>query len=446
MNVFDYRKVITHRRLKLAYTSPAICEADFSATGSSTISLQPLFVSNGPTGLIMEPYFGGYRLRWNRIPGALCYSIYRLADELNPFSPYILVAECIDVDFYDVDDGTYCITAITPEGETECSNSAGVPPEPPLPPLPPYVPEEPDPVPPVPSPVPPPDIPGTCGDGTPPVPDSFLEPLDTPEIVLTESSTGSTSGSADFTVSSGRYAVKWVSGYVWDHCYPTLPVSDAFIRDCWFVYEGDITVGWSKQYGCYTTFGTPPDCSPSLVSLMTADYPDGIMADRALTFTPTDPRVGNTATFVIPGSVQAGGCSPAGGTQTMQVLRTHAFITQPSTLTIQNYAAIKHQLGCGDGTETVPQWSGVIDDSYFVSEGSYQCYEGNNGEYIGSSALWNVDVRLSTGSGKWIIQIFGDKGDGPAVFFAGEKRYGQTAQGNYGRTGGCSTLGCLTLV
>lgn len=122
---FSYRKILTPRRLRIDYISPPICEAEFSSTGVSTISLQPIFRATGPTGLVMEWRSNRWYLRWNTYPGALCYSVYKLADELDPNGPYTLVAECItdtSLDLLLLGSGTYRITVITRDGESELSD------------------------------------------------------------------------------------------------------------------------------------------------------------------------------------------------------------------------------------------------------------------------------------------------------------------------------------
>jgi hypothetical protein len=459
MNPFDYRKILTPRRLRIQYTSPPICEGDFSATGSSVISLQDLFAPLGPTGLVMEPYFGNYILRWNRIPGALCYSIYRLADELNPFSPYVLVAECVNDNSYQVEAGCYCITAITPEGETECSNQFCTPEEAPLPPLPPYVPDDPEPEPPVPDPTPPPDIPGTCGDGSPVVPESLLEELDTPELICSASAVGATPGEADFETPSGRIAAQYVSGYVWDDCTlrsPPVPIRDAFVTNCWLIKDGDIDI-FSSQFGCFGATGTPPDCTPPLLTQVETEFPN-LIFDHATagcgscgprTYSPTDDIIGETQTFRVNGAIQGGSC-PSGGTLSMNLVRTHGFITQPLSLTIQSFASIKEQLFCVSGSvDSSPQWNGVMADSATVASEDYQCIATRDiggTRYVVDVEMVSSNVRLVAGS-KWTLDIIGnDPVYGFRVVWSGEKRYGQTAVGNYGRTGGCSSLGCVTLV
>lgn len=117
-NSFLYRKVLTPRRLKLDYISPPICEGEFSASGASAISLQPIYRQRGPTGLVMDWQGSYWRLRWNTYPGALCYSVYKLAEG----GDYVLVAECIQDEFLNLDvfgQGTYVVTVITTDGESD---------------------------------------------------------------------------------------------------------------------------------------------------------------------------------------------------------------------------------------------------------------------------------------------------------------------------------------
>jgi hypothetical protein len=114
----------------LKYTSPAICEAVFSSSSFPTLVLLPTPVKAKVSGLVLT-YLGDggdFELNWNNYPGALCYSVYKLRNTIDPFSDYILVAECITDPKYDPNDwpldnpnepGCYVITAITAEGETE---------------------------------------------------------------------------------------------------------------------------------------------------------------------------------------------------------------------------------------------------------------------------------------------------------------------------------------
>jgi hypothetical protein len=103
------------------YQSPPICEGDFTSTGTSTISLLPILRPLGPTGLVMNWNGTRYRLEWNIIPGALCYSVYRLNDVIDPFSEWILVAECVEGNTITLPPGIYGVTVITLDGESEPS-------------------------------------------------------------------------------------------------------------------------------------------------------------------------------------------------------------------------------------------------------------------------------------------------------------------------------------
>jgi uncharacterized membrane protein len=129
--------VLFLRRPAIDYVSPAICEVNFSNSGGPIIILNPLPRLVGPTGLVLGGDGHDHRLSWNRYPGALCYSVYKLVDELDPFGPYQLIAECISDNFIDLDGpGHYRITVITPDGETPFSDPYNVVfPNPPVPPV-----------------------------------------------------------------------------------------------------------------------------------------------------------------------------------------------------------------------------------------------------------------------------------------------------------------------
>lgn len=111
------------RRPRLRYVSPGVCEASFSGSGTPLIVLDALARGLGPTGLILGGS-GGFQLSWNNYPGALCFSVYKAVDELDPFGAYVLIAECITDNFIDLESfgpGTYRVTAITEEGESDPS-------------------------------------------------------------------------------------------------------------------------------------------------------------------------------------------------------------------------------------------------------------------------------------------------------------------------------------
>jgi hypothetical protein len=107
------------RRPSIDYISPAICEAAFSSSSGPIIVLNALDHLVTITGIVFGSTGHPHRLSWNRYPGALCYSVYKLVDELDPNGAYQLIAECISDEFIDLEsEGTYKITAITPDGET----------------------------------------------------------------------------------------------------------------------------------------------------------------------------------------------------------------------------------------------------------------------------------------------------------------------------------------
>lgn len=76
------------------------------------------------TGLVIEGVLSGVHLTWDSYPGALCYSIYKAVDELDPYGAYTVVAECTENTdiILGFPEGTFRVTAITNEGETDYSD------------------------------------------------------------------------------------------------------------------------------------------------------------------------------------------------------------------------------------------------------------------------------------------------------------------------------------
>lgn len=116
------------RRPVIDYVSPPVCEVDFSSSASPVIVLEDITKPLAPSGLILSGE-GNFHLSWNVYPGALCYSIYKSVDELDPFGEYQIIAECIGDNFIDLDDfgpGYYKVTVITKDGESEFSDTVHI--------------------------------------------------------------------------------------------------------------------------------------------------------------------------------------------------------------------------------------------------------------------------------------------------------------------------------
>jgi hypothetical protein len=97
---------------------------NFSNSAGPEIVLEPLNELLAPSGFVISGE-GRFHLSWNSYPGALCYSVYKAVDELDPFGNYKIVAECITDNFIDLDTfgpGPYRVSAITLDGETELSD------------------------------------------------------------------------------------------------------------------------------------------------------------------------------------------------------------------------------------------------------------------------------------------------------------------------------------
>lgn len=122
------------RRPKLNYVCPPICEANFSSSAGPVIVLEPIGKRKAPSGFIISGSGHNFHLAWDTYPGALCYTVYKAVDELNPFGDYIVVAECVQDNFFDGDEGYYRVSVITSDGESELSDpiNVGVNPAPPV--------------------------------------------------------------------------------------------------------------------------------------------------------------------------------------------------------------------------------------------------------------------------------------------------------------------------
>lgn len=110
------------RRPKINYVTPPICEVFFSATGSSVVIFIEPFTRPRVTGLTISAGAGTtVVLNWDALSDALCYTVYRadVADE-----SFSIVAECITPNqFTSPVGGCFRVSAITPEGETDLSDT-----------------------------------------------------------------------------------------------------------------------------------------------------------------------------------------------------------------------------------------------------------------------------------------------------------------------------------
>lgn len=116
------------RKIPFVYVSPPVCDYIFSASSSTEIFLNTRSPAGAITGFSITFVDGIYRLSWDTYPGALCYTVYKLVDELDPFSNYVAVVECVTDNFYDTTDpGAYQVVPITPEGEEPIPETPAVP-------------------------------------------------------------------------------------------------------------------------------------------------------------------------------------------------------------------------------------------------------------------------------------------------------------------------------
>lgn len=121
--MFNEIDVIQARRVPLIYVCPPFCEIEFSSSSEPVIILNPLPRRRGPTGLTLSNSGGVETLSWNTVDGAICYNVYVVVNPEDPNSSYVLVAECITDPSVVIDDpGTYVVTVITLDGESDPSD------------------------------------------------------------------------------------------------------------------------------------------------------------------------------------------------------------------------------------------------------------------------------------------------------------------------------------
>lgn len=88
--------------------------------------LDPFGRLAAPSGLVLSGS-GNLTLSWDVYPGALCFNIYQASDPNNPEGEYVIIAECVEGNSFQLPGpGSYRVSAITPEGESELSDSVRV--------------------------------------------------------------------------------------------------------------------------------------------------------------------------------------------------------------------------------------------------------------------------------------------------------------------------------
>lgn len=407
MNSFLYRKVLTPRKLKLDYISPPICEGEFSATGTSEISLQPIYRKTGPTGLIMDWRGTYWRLRWNSYPGALCYSVYKLS-----FSEYILVAECIDDPFIDLDvfgNGTYIVTVITDDGESDPSDPIPTPGEPPPPPGP----GEP------------------CDTSGVETPCSLMIPEDTLIATLTPDPFVATH-TDDFIGSApqGMYTISYDGG-AWQDDDNPCPGSFkiASIKELW---NGGIDEQ-DPLLGAGSFCGTQAEVEASMNSLglplNTFIHDSGSISIQYIRF--------GSATNPVPGAPNP----------TWTCKRIGTWPSFPNSVRIQDFGSMSWGTPCVDASNSgLPAWDGTLDGRTIFLPFLFQWYSSNefnmslDGKLVGQARVdWYAsNPYTATGCG-WIFWISFWDGSDLIDGWTGIKNVGTSPVGWYRRESGCLT-------
>lgn len=120
-----YLDILHVRQPRLNYVSPAVCEN--RVDNSSGFSYPVLLLGELATAPKVQGIFvnflgqGRFNLNWGTVPGAICYTVYKLLDTLDPFGEYMVIAECITdpaLVITDTNPGCYVVTALLESGLT----------------------------------------------------------------------------------------------------------------------------------------------------------------------------------------------------------------------------------------------------------------------------------------------------------------------------------------
>lgn len=403
------------RRVAINYVSPAACEILFSSTAEPVIVLEPFAVQTGPTGLILSPFGSGFRLSWDAYPGAICYSVYKAVDELDPYGDYELIAECITDPFLDVDDNDeiYRIEVITPEGTTPLSPPA---------------------VPPI---VPPPPTPDGCVPCVDAPPPEYFEPADE-EVIQTIVAPSESLTSVEVLIeAAGDYEIRWISGHGGFVCPPEIVGGFALNRIPAFGLKDEsdnyITLNdpydglrqFTQDYTCFINPPiNPPSCDPEADLLLAR--PDGVLG----TFSYDEDDVPVTLTAIVP-ALSTPPCAPGGAT-TYQIVR----VGLSPEVEILNFALIAPQLICLPGAPAGAEFNGHLVLMSHDENSIYYYQSQGNPLYLGVHRV-GVGITGNAGNsgGYWQLTIIDWDQPGLALW-NGTKYCGATAAGTYMLGGG----------
>jgi hypothetical protein len=411
----------------LDYQAPPICEGDFTSTGVSTISLQPILRPQGPTGLVMSWDGTRWRLDWNIVPGALCYSVYRLNDVLDPFSEWILVAECVAGNTIKLDPGIYGVTVITLDGES-----------------PPSEPIEGDPVDPADPPPVIPDPPAECPDESGvETPFDLAIPAGTPMGTIVPNPAADGTAITWFSEESpgpGRYGITYDGGAWKDE---TNPYPDQFkLVGIRFVYDGEGDI-----QDPFLGNSTGKDTQAEVEAWAAVN----ILANPLEFFNNGEGGIG--VQYIRGGAPDEPVSGAPNPTWSLTLVETYP--TFPARLRIQGYSESiwESEDGCSAVAAGLPSWSGSFDwQTYSIpwwfwwrsTEENSTTIQGKQLAYC-ELAHWGSNPATVTGAG-WRIQLNFVNGGGLVDAWTGVKNVGADPIGRYYRQSGClSAPGCVTI-
>jgi hypothetical protein len=427
-NSFLYRKILTPRRLMIDYQAPPICEGDFTSTGVSTISLQPILRPVGPTGLVVNWDGSRWWLTWNIYPGALCYSLYRLNDVLDPFSEWTLVAECVSGNSIILPNpGIYGLTVITLDGESEPSEPIEAPVVDPG----------------APPPVVPPPTPETCPPETgTETPNDLMIPEDTDLGDLVPDPFQEDGGYTYWgEFPQAQYEISYQGGAWKDE---TNPYPDQFkLTSLRWVFDGGETDPFfGNSYGA--------DTQAEVEAAYEADC-EVVAAFCTLKFIHDEGNIGiRHIRFGTPDEPTPGSPNP-----TWKLKRTGTWPSFPARVRIAGYDVSKFEgiADCNANAGGQDPWDGTFDARtisipfWFWWESSAGLASTIQGKTMleARATWWNSNPNTSTGAG-WLLYINLYNDGGIIDAWTGIKNVGTSPVGTYYRSSGCLTApGCLTL-
>lgn len=412
---------------RLNYVSPPICEMEFSSSAFPTIILNPHARKVGPTGLEFFVQDGRIFLRWNNYPGAICFSIYKAVDELDPFGDYHLVAECVqspaDIDSFGP--GVYRISAITIEGETTFSDPITVT-----------------------------VGPSACIETPGPLAPSGLTPFEIEDEVEWENvlvvypfvnrmdgfNTFSQTLEEDYP--PGHYDVAYITG-MFEYPANSYVVTLASLADVFqpgpLTLDGNILAGSTYIVDTQvddpnnTGFGTGAPDVPTAEAIFQTHF-NTIGATRRFKHRQRHENLGGDIEFLF----QFAGPLPMNDNMTFQLVQVDGLIQQPRGVRISNWAVVKASFP----SDVFLNWNGELPVRSDYTQTTCVYSAAPNGNFGGATLYYIQDHPTSSNGCGWRLDIYGVAS---ALVWKGLKKFDETGEGDFFRSVDSPTLTPLCL-